>query len=776
MRAMTALPAQTISVTCPVELENALKRELDQLGMNVVRMGRGVAEVTADLDSAYRLVLWSRIANRVLLPIQTIPLVDEEQFYESMKAIAWENWCEAQSTFAIQWTLGGSDHHGQFFMYRLKDAICDRFKEKTGERPGIDTDKPDILFHLLLTGKEAMVFLDLGGGSLHKRGYRRDADGKHKAVAPLKENLAAALLILADWHSDKYQLLLDPLCGSGTLLVEAALMCADIAPGLISGVLPNPGWLGHDMALWKQHWQQAQQRRDEAEAKRSAAEKIRHVQGALKKVLIGFDADRDAVAQAIVAADRAGVSAWIHFERRDISTLQEWPRWVQLYDTVAQQSLHGLVITNPPYGERLGNIDTVPYLYRALGRALQEVVPGWGLALLCGSKQQAEACGVKSREVHYRQRVHNGPIGCDFSVSTIPGSTSGVGAIHELPLQLPIVLQLDSEHYDRAQQKLQTVAYKDSAMSSLAMSLLNRLRKNAKGLQKWITQEKIECYRLYDADIPELNVAIDIYRNHLHVQEYAAPATVDEAKAEQRFAIVKQTLEIIFPDAAGIHCKVRRKQKSGQQYSRHAEKQEFIEVQEGRAQLLVNLDDYLDTGLFLDHRPIRLRIEKESRDKRFLNLFCYTGAATMHAAVGGAKSSVSVDLSPAYTQWARSNLALNGFSESTHRIVQADILTWLPACYEQFDLIFVDPPTFSNSKRTSNDFDVQEHHVELIDLLMKRLEPGGVLYFSNNFRRFVLDEQLGRAFQVNEITEQTIPPDFRKPGKPIHRCWEIKRN
>jgi 23S rRNA (guanine2445-N2)-methyltransferase / 23S rRNA (guanine2069-N7)-methyltransferase len=787
MRAMTNLPAQTISVTCPVELENALKRELDQLGVNVVRMGRGVAEVTADLDCAYRLVLWSRIANRVLLPIQTIPLVDEEQFHESMKAIAWENWCEAQSTFAIQWTLGGGDHHGQFFMYRLKDAICDRFKEKTGARPGIDTDRPDILFHLLLTGKEAMVFLDLGGGSLHKRGYRRDADGRHKAIAPLKENLAAALLTLADWHSDKYQLLLDPLCGSGTLLIEAALMRADIAPGLLRGALPNPGWLGHDMALWKQHWQQVQQRRDEAEAKRSAAEKLRPGQGELKKRLVGFDADRDAVAQAIVAADRAGVSAWIHFERRDISTLQEWPRWPQLRDAVARQSLRGLVITNPPYGERLGNADTVPYLYRALGRALQEMVPGWDLALLAGSKQQAEACGVKSREVHYRQRVHNGPIGCDFSVSTIaaPGITDesvGAGLVpaqgrpQGSPLQLPIVLQLDGERYDRAQQKFQTVEYKDSAMSSLALSLLNRLRKNAKNLQKWITQENIECYRLYDADIPELNVAIDIYRNHLHVQEYAPPATVDEAKAEQRFAIAKQTLEIIFPDAAGIHCKLRRKQKSGQQYKRHAEKQEFIEVQEGRAQLLVNLDDYLDTGLFLDHRPIRLRIEKESRDKRFLNLFCYTGAATMHAAVGGAKSSVSVDLSPAYTQWARSNLALNGFSESTHRIVQADILAWLPACREQFDLIFVDPPTFSNSKRTSNDFDVQEDHAEMIDLLMKRLEPGGTLYFSNNFRRFVLDEELAARYRVKEITDQTIPLDFKKPGKPIHRCWEIKRN
>jgi len=793
MRAMTALPAEILSITCPVELETALKRELDALGIATVRMGRGVAEVAASLDTAYQLVLWSRVANRVLLPIRTVPLIDAEQFHEAMKAVAWEQWFEVTSTFSLQWTLASGDHHGQFFMYRLKDAICDHFKEKSGERPSIDTDKPDIAFHLLLTEKEATVFLDIGSGSLHKRTYRRDEHGKHKAIAPLKENLAASLLILADWPGDNYQLLLDPLCGSGTLLIEAALMRADIAPGLLRGALPNPGWLGHDMALWKQLWQNAQQRRDDAEKKRIDAEVHRHQSGLMKKLLFGFDADRDAAAQAIVAADRAGVSAWIHIERRDISALGEWPRWKQLHDTLAQQNLRGLVITNPPYGERLGSVDTVPYLYRALGRALQEIVPQWDLALIAGSKQQAEACGVNAKTVRYRQRVHNGAIGCDFSVSTIAvstiavstnaGPTMDVGANNHLPLQnapdnttqntraqQAAPLQLEGDRYDRALKQLQTAGKNDSALS-----LLNRLRKNAKQLQKWITQEKIECYRLYDADIPELNVAIDIYRNHLHVQEYAAPSSVDEKKAEQRFDTVKQTLEIIFPDAAGIHCKLRRKQKSGQQYKRQADKQQMIEVQEGKVQLLINLDDYLDSGLFLDHRPLRLRLENESRDKRFLNLFCYTGAATLHAIAGGAKSSVSVDLSPAYVQWARANLALNGYSEANHRLVQADVMTWLPGCREQFDLIFVDPPTFSNSKRTTNDFDVQENHAEMLDLLVKRLEPGGVIYFSNNFRRFVFDEGLAARYRVQEITDATIPLDFRKPGKPIHRCWEIKR-
>jgi 23S rRNA (guanine2445-N2)-methyltransferase / 23S rRNA (guanine2069-N7)-methyltransferase len=744
MRAMTNTKL-TLSLTCPVELENALQRELDHLAIPVAQMGRGFAEITADLETAYKLVLWSRVANRVLLPILRVPLIDEEGFYESMKSVHWENWCEADASLAIQWTLASGNHHGQFFMYRLKDAICDRFKEKFDQRPSVDTNKPDIVFHLLLTDKEAAVYLDLGGGSLHRRGYREGEDKKYRAAAPLKENLAAALLYLTDWHTGKQAILFDPLCGSGTLLIEAALMRAERAPGLLAcgrrGALPCPGWLQHDVVA---------------------------LETSPGKILFGLDGDKQAVNQALQGAALAQVDKWIHVERREMGQLLEWPRLPQL-----QAHESALVITNPPYGERLGQAENMPYLYQHLGNTLQQALPGKTLALLCGSKQQATACGVTPSILIYRQRVHNGPIGCDFSVSTIAKKSVGADSKSARAGLEPVptkILQLDSARYDAALKRLADAEYKDSALS-----LLNRMRKNAKGLHKWIEQEKIECYRLYDADIPELNVAIDIYRDHLHIQEYAAPASVDDRKAEQRFAIVKKTLENIFPDAAGIHCKVRRKQKIGQQYGRHDETKSYLEVVEGKTKLLVNLDDYLDTGLFLDHRPIRLRIGQQSNHKRFLNLFCYTGSATLHAVTGGAKNSVSVDLSPAYIQWAKSNLALNGSSEAAHRFVQADVMGWLALCRDQFDLIFIDPPTFSNSKRSDKDFDVQKDHVALIDMAMKRLEPGGELIFSNNFRRFVLDESLMQRYTIEDITAASIPPDFNRPGKPIHRCWLIRR-
>lgn len=762
MRGMTHIGPLNFSLTCPVELENALQRELEDLGIVSAKMGRGFAEINGDLETAYRLVLWSRVANRVMLPIQRVLMVDEESFYESMKAIHWEDWCEASSTLAIQWTLASGNHHGQFLMYRLKDAICDRFKEKFDQRPSVDTHKPDIVFHLLLTEKEAAVYLDLGGGSLHRRGYREGEDKKIRAAAPLKENLAAALLYLADWHKGKQDIMLDPLCGSGTLLIEAALMRARRAPGLLAcgrrGALPCPGWLQHNVMLWK---------KVVSEAEQSAADAAAQLQG---KIIFGLDGDKQAVAQAMQGATLAQVGEWIHIERREMGQLLEWPRLPQL-----QARDSALVMTNPPYGERLGNAETAPYLYQNLGQSLQQGMPGKTLALICGSKQQASACGVQTKNLIYRQRVHNGPIGCDYSVSTITATEAGASAMtpsHHSAVATS-VLKLDNVRYEAALKALSNADHRD-----LAMSLLNRLRKNAKQLQKWLEQEQADCYRLYDADIPELNVAIDIYRHHLHVQEYAAPASVDERKAEQRFAVAKNTLEAIFPDAGGIHCKVRRKQKSGLQYRREGDEKSLLEVREGKTRILVNLDDYLDTGLFLDHRPIRLKIAQHSKGKRFLNLFCYTGTATLHAAVGGAKNSVSVDLSPAYIQWAKTNLALNGLSESSHRFVQAEVMGWLSLCRDQFDLIFIDPPTFSNSKRTDKDFDVQKDHVALIDMAMKRLEPGGELIFSNNFRKFILDETLGQRYAVTEMTASTIPPDFalHQSAKPIHRCWSIKRS
>ncbi|MDF5912065.1 bifunctional 23S rRNA (guanine(2069)-N(7))-methyltransferase RlmK/23S rRNA (guanine(2445)-N(2))-methyltransferase RlmL [Morganella morganii] len=304
----------------------------------------------------------------------------------------------------------------------------------------------------------------------------------------------------------------------------------------------------------------------------------------------------------------------------------------------------------------------------------------------------------------------------------------------------------------------------------------NRLRKNEKKLAKWAKQEGVECYRLYDADLPEYNVAVDRYADYVVVQEYAPPKTVDPNKARQRlFDVISATLAVLELPAHKLILKTRQRQKGKQQYEKLAEKQNSFLVKEYNAQLWVNLTDYLDTGLFLDHRIARKMLGQMSKGKDFLNLFAYTGSATVHAGLGGARSTTSVDMSRTYLEWAERNLQSNGLSGRQHRLIQADCLSWLAQTPEQFDLIFIDPPTFSNSKRMEDTFDVQRDHIDLMKHLKRMLRRGGTLMFSNNKRGFKLDQDgmdaLGLVAQ--EITAKTQSQDFAR-NRQIHNCWLIR--
>jgi 23S rRNA (guanine2445-N2)-methyltransferase / 23S rRNA (guanine2069-N7)-methyltransferase len=319
-------------------------------------------------------------------------------------------------------------------------------------------------------------------------------------------------------------------------------------------------------------------------------------------------------------------------------------------------------------------------------------------------------------------------------------------------------------------------------LSEGAVMVANRLRKNLRKFKSWCQREGVGCYRVYDADLPEYSAAVDVYtevegecRQFLHVQEYEAPATIPEADSKRRFGELLAALREVFAlPREQVALKTRARGKGGSKYGRMEQGGEFFVVREGEAKLQVNLFDYLDTGLFLDHRPLRLRIGRESRGERFLNLFCYTGAASVHAAVGGAAQTTSVDLSATYLDWAARNLALNGIGGQRHRLVQADALRWLEADRGEYDLIFCDPPTFSNSAR-AEDFDTQRDHVRLLRAAIARLAPDGLLLFSNNFRRFRLDEAaVGEFASVREISPKTLDPDFERNPR-IHRCWELRK-
>jgi len=306
----------------------------------------------------------------------------------------------------------------------------------------------------------------------------------------------------------------------------------------------------------------------------------------------------------------------------------------------------------------------------------------------------------------------------------------------------------------------------------------NRLRKNLRHLGKWARRSDVTCYRVYDADLPEYAVAIDLYEGWAHVQEYAAPASVKADLAAGRLRdVMVVTPEVLSIPPAQVVLKVRRRQRGPAQYERHADSGRFHTVHESGLAFLVNLTDYLDTGLFLDHRPIRSLIRDLAAGKRFLNLFAYTGSATVYAAAGGAAATTTVDMSGVYLEWARRNMSLNEYSASpSHRFVQEDCLPWIDKHpRDRFDLIFLDPPTFSNSKRMGErTFEVQRDHVSLLRAAARLLAPDGTLLFSNNFRQFRMDRAALPELDIHDTTEATIPPDFQRNPR-IHTCWRIRR-
>lgn len=305
---------------------------------------------------------------------------------------------------------------------------------------------------------------------------------------------------------------------------------------------------------------------------------------------------------------------------------------------------------------------------------------------------------------------------------------------------------------------------------------INRLKKNARHLAKWAKRQNIECYRLYDRDLPEFPVAIDRYGHRLHISEYETGWVMTDEEHQAWLDTLCQTVATLFEmSPESIAMKTRRRQKGLQQYEKTGENGERFVVREGDLKFQVNLDSYLDTGLFLDHRPTRARVRSEAAGKRFLNLFAYTGSFTVYAAAGGARESITVDLSNTYLEWARRNLDLNGFDSEAHTRVRADVLNWLMTAVEQgerFDLIVMDPPSFSNSKKMDGVLDVQRDHEWMVDQCMKLLNRRGILYFSTNLRGFKLEPMLTERFEIEDISHQSVPEDFR--NRKIHQCFRIQ--
>ena len=717
-----ALNNQAWLATCPKGLESLLANELQSLGASTVKETVAAVHFEGALEVAYRACLWSRLANRVLMPLHSFMLNQADDLYQHCNDIAWERHLTAAQSIAIDF-IGTSRliDNSMFGSQRVKDAVVDRIRRVEGERPNVDPKNPDIRIQARLHKGRVSIALDMSGESLHRRGYRTG-----QGSAPIKENLAVALLLRSGWPEIAATggALLDPMCGSGTLIIEGAMMAADIAPGLLRSQYGFDKWLQHDQELWDSLVIEAQER------KTLGLEK-------LELDIRGYDANPRVLEFTNQNIENAGLDEHIRIAHKPID---------QFGKPTAE---HGLLLTNPPYGERLGEIDQLIPLYQKLGTVLQKNFAGWKAAIFTGNVDLARETDLSPSKQY---SLYNGSIACKLLVFTDMTSKSA-----------------------RIAERLSTPAPAQQ-LTEGAQMVLNRLKKNQRRLDAWRKKSAVSCYRLYDADIPEYAVAVDIYDQSIHVQEYAPPSTISDKLARERFAEVKQAIKRFAADYRGkIHYKERRRQKGDSQYERSAEgASDIIEVSEGRARFEVNLSDYLDTGLFLDHRPVRALIGELVKGKCFLNLFCYTASATVQAALAGAKSSLSIDMSNTYLDWAERNFALNSLNSSQHQLLRADCTKWLETEGELFDVIFLDPPTFSNSKKMDSVLDIQRDHGDMIRATMAKLAPQGVLIFSNNFRKFKLDTLTERQFSCENITPQTLDKDFERNPR-IHNVWKITR-
>jgi len=762
---VNAVPLQFLA-SAPRGLADLLARELVGFGaVDVRERSTGVA-FSGDLACAYRACLESRIANRVFLELARFEAHSAEDFYKGARTIDWSRHLAPGATLACEFS-GRHDaiSHTHFGALKLKDAVVDSLRASAGWRPDIHVERPSVRVHAHAHRNEITVSLDLSGESLHRRGYRGGA-----GEAPLKENVAAGMLIRAGWPewAAKGAQFLDPMCGSGTLVIEAAMIAADRAPGLLRDYFGFLGWDGHDEGVWREVREEAQRRArvDRPVASASGTTPATAPEAAAAAVIRGQDRDAAAIRMARENARRAGVAEFTQFE---VGTLA---------DAAPVGTASGLLCTNPPYGVRLEDRDTARAIHRQLGAVLRERFQGWSAAVLTGAPELGMELGIRAHRTH---TLWNGAIECRLLRMTVsPASEREPGRLSKGSAEL--------------------------RESPGAKMFANRLGKNLKRLKSWAQKEGIGCYRLYDADMPEYAFAIDLYRTHdptaaartddaglpwLYVQEYAAPAEIELDAIRRRRGEALSTLpEVTGVPQERIRVRVRRRTKRGEQYTKLDEQANFHVVEEGGLKFRVNFDDYLDTGLFLDHRMTRQRLRREASGKRFLNLFCYTGTATVYAAAGGAAATVSVDLSRTYLEWAQRNLGLNGLSGRQHQFIQADCREWLENAAARgkavgggavrdadlpavFDLIFLDPPTFSNSKRMEGVLDVERDHGALIDACARLLSPGGCIVFSTNAQRFRLDESIPARFAVKDVSAATLPRDFERNPR-IHRCFEIR--
>ncbi|MDO9142435.1 MAG: bifunctional 23S rRNA (guanine(2069)-N(7))-methyltransferase RlmK/23S rRNA (guanine(2445)-N(2))-methyltransferase RlmL, partial [Methylobacter sp.] len=608
------MPTYQLFATTPKAMESILSDELRAIGVSHIKATLAGVAFQGDLETAYRACLWSRTANRILLVLSSFEVKSQQDLYDGVQKIDWFEHINPEDSFAVSFSAKNSEaiNNTHFGALKVKDANVDQMRARFQTRPSINTEQPNIRINVYLNGESAQLSLDLSGESLHRRGYR-DVSIK----APMKENLAAAMLLRSGWPQIAQQqgALIDPMCGSGTLLLEGAMIAADYAPGLLRDYYGFSGWKKHDANCWKKLRTEAEQR------KKIGIEKL--------PVIVGFDQNRQTVNTALAHVANAGLQNKIHIERRDIDDAAPAESWKP-----------GLLICNPPYGERLGDEQETAELYKKFGETLKKHFVGWNAAMIISNPELGFRLGLRSQKPI---TLFNGALECKLLRLAIEernffipkARTQEERITQALESSKPIVqttenrptpanadketIEPEAINVPSEPASAEMFAYRDVGEGRepvAAEMFANRLKKNLKKLSNWVKQNRISCYRVYDADLPEYAVAVDIYQGAqtwVNVQEYEPPKSIDQHKADQRLAgLLAEIPRILKVDPEQVFLKIRRKQKSTDQYEKYGDQGRFHIIEEGGCKLLVNFEDYLDTGLFLDHRPIRMMIQQQA--------------------------------------------------------------------------------------------------------------------------------------------------------------------
>jgi 23S rRNA (guanine2445-N2)-methyltransferase / 23S rRNA (guanine2069-N7)-methyltransferase len=732
--------------------EAVVKRELAGLGYEARTITPGRLLFTGDESAIARANLWLRAGERVLILMGSFPAIDFGLLFDGVAALPWEQWLPRDAEFPVQGRSHGSQLSSVPACQRIvKRAIVKRLQEAYHAEELPETG-PLCSIEISLRDDLAMLTLDTTGVGLHKRGYRRLV-----GEAQLRETLAAVLVQLSFWRPGR--VLADPFCGTGTIPIEAALLGRNIAPGLKRDFAAE-AW----PTFASTHWQRA---REEARAL---------VRPPLEERLLAYDINPEALSLARYHAEQAGVVEDIHFQERPFSELRA-------------KAEYGCIVTNPPYGERMGDDAEIEALYKSFPIVLRRL-PTWSHYIL-SARRDLEA--LVGQQADRRRKLYNGPLECTYYqfygpnpgeavprfVATADEESDEPAVPNDARLGGSLALPSSAQAPSSPSRDVSPAPAFGGLLAGSkrqAEEFANRLRNRAKHLRRW-PKRGITCYRLYERDVPDVPLVVDRYEDAIHISEFARPHDRSPAQHADWLDLMAETAaEVLEVPRARVYLKHRDRQRGTAQYQRVDERGARFEVQEGGLKFIVNLSDYVDTGLFLDHRQTRQMVREAAAGQNFLNLFAYTGSFSVYGAAGGAVSTTTVDKSATYIDWARENLTLNGFGGPEHRFIESDIREFMDGLKprDQWDLAVVDPPTFSNTKDNVDVWDVQRDHAGLLSHLAEHITPGGLVFFSTNFRRFKLDEAaLGELFTIREITRQTIPEDFR--NERIHACWRLVR-